>query len=363
VRRKTTITGALIAVILAASCSDDLQPPPAPVDVIVMTRNVYVGTDVDRIITAQTAEEFVMRVAEMWQMLQATNYDERAEVLADEIAEARPHLVGLQEITLFRTQSPGDAVIGGTVPAEEVYLDHLAILMDKLVDRGLSYTVVAKMEGTDVEVPLPLGDGTFDDVRMTDYDVVIARSDVGLSNVQAANYAATLPVPSPAGAPIEIRRGWVAVDARIEGKTIRFVNTHLEPADYTDLVQAGQLAELQQLLSNESLPIVLVGDLNSEADGSGTPTFQTLLNAGFKDVHQLDPTPDGDALTCCHDLGLRNGSVQFTKRIDHILLANMPVTPEVDAWIVGDNLAERTASGLWPSDHAGVVARLTFQDD
>jgi endonuclease/exonuclease/phosphatase family metal-dependent hydrolase len=153
----------------------------------------------------------------------------------------------------------------------------------------------------------------------------------------------------------------VAVDATVEGKTIRFVNTRLEPADYTDFIQAGQLAELQQLLGNESMPVVLVGDLNSEADGRGTPTYQSLLTAGFMDVHGLDPTPDGDALTCCHDLALRNSSVQLSKRIDHILLGNTPVAPEVDAWIVGDDLADKTRSGLWPSDHAGVVARLTFQ--
>jgi len=363
VRRKTTITGALVAVILVASCSDDVQLPTTPVDVTVMTRNVYVGTDVDRILTAQTPEEFVMRVVETWQMLHATDFAERAEALADEIAEAGPHLVGLQEITLFRTQSPGDAVIGGTVPAEDVYLDFLSILMNGLADRGLSYTVVAEVEATDVEVPLPLGDGTFSDVRMTDYDVVLARSDVGLSDARVGKYFAMLPVATPTGAAVEIRRGWVSVNATVEDITIRFVNTHLEPADYTDQIQAWQLGELLDLLGDETKPIVLVGDLNSEADGSGTPSYQNLLNAGYQDVHQLDPTPDGDALTCCHDLGLRNAAVQFTKRIDHILLANTPVAPEVDAWIVGHDLADRTASGLWPSDHAGVVARLTFQDD
>ena len=30
----------------------------------------------------------------------------------------------------------------------------------------------------------------------------------------------------------------------------------------------------------------------------------------------------------------------------------------LDADVVGDELNDRTASGLWPSDHAGVVADL-----
>jgi endonuclease/exonuclease/phosphatase family metal-dependent hydrolase len=328
-----------------------------------MTRNVYVGADVDRIITAQTPEEFVTRVAEMWQMLHATDFPERAGALADEIAEASPHLVGLQEVTLFRMQSPGDAVIGGTVPAADIYLDFLAILTAELAERGLSYTVVAQMEGTDVEVPLPMPDGTFSDVRMTDYDVVLARSDIGVSNAQAARYFGMLPVTSPTGTPVEIRRGWISVDATIENLTIRFVNTHLEPADYTDQIQALQLGELLYLLGDETKPTVLVGDLNSEADGSGTPTYEKLLDAGFQDVHVLDATPDGNGLTCCHDLDLRNATVDFTKRIDHILVVNTSVAPDVDVWIVGEEPTDRTPSGLWPSDHAGVVAVLTFQEN
>ena len=361
-RTMTVLTAATLLAVLSAACSDS-SDPPTPVDVTVMTRNVYVGADVDRIITAQTIEEFVVRVAETWQMLHATDFGERAQAIADEIAEANPHLVGLQEITLFRTQSPGDAVIGGTVPAEDEYLDFLSLLMGALADRGLSYTVVAQMLGTDVEVPLPLPDGSFDDIRMTDLDVVLARSDVGLANPEAARYAATLPVTAPSGAPVEIRRGWVSVEATIGDLTIRFLNTHLEPADYTDQVQAAQLSELLYILSDEVRPIVLVGDLNSESDGSGTPAYQQLLDAGFLDVHDLDPTPDGDAYTCCHDLDLRNNDAAFTKRIDHILVANAPVAPGVDAWVVGDELTDRTPSGLWPSDHGGVVALLTFWRD
>ncbi|MGD8727623.1 MAG: endonuclease/exonuclease/phosphatase family protein [Gemmatimonadales bacterium] len=362
-RRNGRMVLVTIAAVLAVGCSDELQLPPTSEDVTVMTRNVYVGVDVDRVITAQSPEQFVVRVAEMWQMLHATNFAERADVLADEIAQARPHLVGLQEITLFRTQSPGDAVFGGTVPAEEVYLDYLAVLMEALRARGESYAVVRIMEATDVEVPMPRGDGNFDDVRMTDYDVVLARADVEIANARAGRYAAMLPVSTPTGAPVEIRRGWISVDATIGRQAVQFVNTHLEPADYTDQVQALQFGELLYLLSDGTKPLILVGDLNSEADGSGTRTYQRLLEAGLQDVHALDLDPDGAALTCCHDLGLRNESVQFAKRIDHILVGNVLVAPDVDAWVVGDEPSDRTVSGLWPSDHAGVVARITLHDN
>jgi hypothetical protein len=39
----------------------------------------------------------------------------------------------------------------------------------------------------------------------------------------------------------------------------------------------------------------------------------------------------------------------------------LSVTPNLcglDADVVGDELGDRTPSGLWPSDHAGVVATL-----
>ena len=353
------VTSMLIAIVLAAGCSDN-GPELTTVELTVMTRNVYVGADIDQIILAQTPEEFVLRVVEQWQMLQATNFDERADALADEIAEARPDLVGLQEVTRFRIQSPGDAVIGGTVPAETEYLDFLTVLQAKLAERGLSYVVAGSVANFDVEVPLATSETTFNDIRLTDYDVLLARSDVGISSVAAANYQATLPVTTPGGGALELKRGWIAATATIGGVSFRFVTTHLEPADYTDLVQAAQLAELQQLLAPETRPLILVGDLNSESDGSGTPTYAALRAAGFEDVFELDATPDGDGMTCCHALDLRNASVNFTKRIDHILLRNAVEPPEVDAWVVGDELGDRTPSGLWPSDHAGVVAVLRY---
>ena len=80
-------------------------------------------------------------VAEAFQTLQETRFHERAEAFAREIATYRPHLVGLQEITLIRLQSPGDRVIGGTTPAEDVFLDHLDVLMNTLAAHNVDYVV------------------------------------------------------------------------------------------------------------------------------------------------------------------------------------------------------------------------------
>jgi endonuclease/exonuclease/phosphatase family metal-dependent hydrolase len=355
--RSLILTAIVLAAFLAA-CTDAVDPDQVE-DVVVLTRNVYVGTDVDQILLAETPEQLLIRVEAAWQQLVATDFAERAEALADEIMDAEPHLVGLQEITTFRTQSPGDAIVGGTVPAEDVAWDFLEILMAELAERGLDYEVAGLIQDTDVE--LPRANATFDDVRMTDYDVVLVRGDVSYSNVETANYRISLPVPTPDGGTLYLLRGWIALDARIGEQTYRFVNTHLEPADFTDQVQLAELAELLILLSDETRPTILVGDLNSPADGSGTPTYQTLADNGFVDAWILGGAEGEAGMTCCHALDLRNDAVNLTQRIDFILVRNAePV--EVEAWVVGDELGDRTSSGMWPSDHAGVVARLTFEE-
>lgn len=70
-----------------------------PNKVVVMTRNIYVGGNVDRLILpgGDPVEELLLTIAE----LQYTNFPERAVALAKEIKWWRPHLVGLQEVSLI----------------------------------------------------------------------------------------------------------------------------------------------------------------------------------------------------------------------------------------------------------------------
>ncbi|MFQ5878502.1 MAG: endonuclease/exonuclease/phosphatase family protein [Acidobacteriota bacterium] len=328
----------------------------------VLTRNLYVGANIDVILAVQDPFQIPFVAAEAWAAVQATDFAARAQALADEVAATRPHLIGLQEVSLFRIQSPGDAAVGGTTPATDVALDFLAILMDALADRGLAYTVAAQSSGFDVELPVVTATG-LDDIRLTDSEVILVRSDVGVSDVEERNFKENLVVPIPGGAPVTVLRGWTALTAEIVGHRLRFVSTHLEPAETGPGIQAAQAAELLEELGDETLPVLLVGDLNSAADGSSTPTYATLLGAGFADVW-LDGEPRGVGNTCCQADDLQNPSPELFQRIDYILLRDPfavrdgHLTGATHAQLVGEEPSDRTAAGLWPSDHAGVHAVL-----
>jgi endonuclease/exonuclease/phosphatase family metal-dependent hydrolase len=348
----------LLAAALVA-CDDEPTGTGGQAEFTVMTRNIYVGADIDVLMTAPTPNDIPVLAAQAWGSVVATNFAERAEALADEIEAANPHLIGLQEVSLFRAQSPGDYLIGNPQPATAVVLDHIDTLLDALSARGLAYSAVAVCEGMDVEIPMAISPTEFDDMRLTDHEVILVRSDVQVANVQAANFTVNMEIPlGGAGGPvITILRGWASVDATIDGATVRFVSTHLEPPEYAPQVQLAQAAELRVIHSGAAVPVIVVGDFNSNADGSTTTTYDDFLAAGYSDTWTAGGS--GAGLTCCHDDDLQNAAADLVKRIDYILFrGDLEV---VGADVIGDDPAERTPSGLWPSDHAGVVATLRFQ--
>ncbi len=321
----------------------------------VMTRNLYLGTSLDPILGAVDAAALFLAVDEGFEEVQATDFVTRAQAIADEIDAAKPHLVGLQEVTLWRTDFPPD---GPLTPAETVAFDFLEILLDALADRGLSYQAVATIENFDGELPArPLGSPfPTKDVRLTDRDVLLARTDLPasqlqLSNPQAGNFVNNLTAPTPAG-PIEIVRGWTAIDVKIRGKSLRVVNAHLE----TSIAPPIQVAQAQELLAGPgatSLPVVFIGDFNSAADGTGTPTYEILTGAGFVDAWWAT-RPGRPGYTCCRDSDLADGST-LDERIDLVLSRGGIRALATD--IVGEDPADKV-DGLWPSDHAGVTATL-----
>ena len=65
----------------------------------------------------------------------------------------------------------------------------------------------------------------------------------------------------------------------------------------------------------------------------------------------------GPGFTCCQAGDLTNPVSQLYERIDMVFTRNIALAAGRSI-LIGDTPAERTPSGLWPSDHAGVVTRL-----
>jgi endonuclease/exonuclease/phosphatase family metal-dependent hydrolase len=204
----------------------------------------------------------------------------------------------------------------------------------------------------------------FDDVRLTDFDVILVRKDVRVSDVVAKNYNVNLEIP---GSGIVVLRGFVAIKAKIGYQAYRVANTHLEPAWKPEIlpIQRAQAKELLTFLQGETLPAIITGDFNSDApDGE---TYKDILSQGYTDIwtqNWLKHNPHG--FTSGHDYDLLNPVANFTQRIDFIFVRKesqffpKPVIGPVFAIVVGDEDFNRTPSGFWPSDHGGVVARFRF---
>lgn len=342
----------LVGCLVVAGCADPVRPDSIAAPITVMTRNLYVGVDLGRI--AGPFDLVPLQVADAFTRLQSSNFAERAQVIADEVAAAQPHLIGLQEVSLIRIQTPGDAVLGGRAPATNVVADYLQILLNALAARGLSYKTAAVAEGFDVEAPMVTSSApTFSDVRLTDREVILARDDVALENIQQRTFSATNLLLGT----FPLTRAWASVDATIAQKRFRFVSTHLEPlsADGTGSFQTKQARELIDAHANSPLPVVLVGDFNSAADESTTATYAMIRSASYDDAWIL-ARHQTSGFTCCHAEDLRNPVSQLDTRIDFIF-----VTPGVsiaEARLAGHEPSGKTPFGLWPSDHAGVIGML-----
>jgi len=345
--------------------------PDQPTDsrhITVMTRNLYLGANLDQAIAAIFSGDrqvITDAATATWASVMATNFPERSEVLADEIAHSQPQLVGLQEVSLYRT-GPPDAFSENPTPAKRVRLDFLEILLQELNERGLHYAPVSVTKNFDVENPGYTSPGVLQDIRLTDRDVILARTDLPsselkLSNVQAANFYTNASLPIGAtGQSVTISRGWGSVDVTTRGHKFRFINTHLEQEGFFEQAQVAQGDEILSGPANTSLPVILVGDFNSRADGTGTPTYSNLTGAGFTDAWSV-ARPGELGNTFGHEPLLRNTTVNLTQRIDLVLLRGS--VSAVDADVVGDELGDRTPSGLWPSDHAGLMARMGLSQE
>lgn len=357
-RRVSTLLYAVVLAIAALLPAGSAMGAEGGPKLTVLTRNLYLGTGLDDLVTAQSQEQFVAAASRAWATVVATDFPARAKALAQEIVHTRPDVVGLQEVSLWREQLISDTVQGNRSPnAPVVAYDFLAILQGELAAAGAAYTAAATSVNADVEAPRvnaasPIG---FSDVRLTDRDVILVRTPLASKVTDAADgrYRTQLTLPT-AGGPVSFTRGWTSIDYRHSADhVVRVVNTHLEVANppVAGQVQLAQGIELLDLVAAAPHPVIALGDFNSAADGSTTPTYAHLTSV----LDDAWTGPGGP--TCCQDERLDNAESQADEPIDLVLTRGSWQVRSVA--LVGDQPFQDVAPH-WASDHHGVVARLAL---
>jgi endonuclease/exonuclease/phosphatase family metal-dependent hydrolase len=376
-RRAVLLVVAALVVLLAAAsaCTPGRSSTDAPATVRVLTRNLYLGGDITRPVRAaqgKTGSAALTALgqadAELRQVVEQTDFGARAGALAAEIVAGRPDLVALQEAALWR-HGPLQLDHLGRLDATEVDLDFLAMLQGELKSRGAPYEVAATQDESDVEAPAFLGGAGSRDLRLTMRDVVLVRagSAVQVTGHGSGQYDHRIDVDL-GGVPFSFVRGYVWADVTVGDRPLRFVGTQLE-SQSADVA----LAQAQELLAGPAAPgdrpVVIGCDCNSDpADSSirGGATVPKsaasalLTGGGLTDAWLSAAQRSGTGATCCRDERLRSAD-GLDRRLDLVLARGTDATPlsAERVQLVGAEAADRDpGTGLWSSDHAGVLTEL-----
>lgn len=351
---RRTLVIALVAVMWAAlAVSTTAQSFPGAGTV--MTYNVNEGTDFQQVVGATTLPQFLIGVGQILTQVQGTNPPERMQAVARQILDTQPELLSIQEVDQWYTGAFDP--VAGTCGSMTLQYDMLQELLTDLAGQGGHYEVAVQV--TQYAFPPTPGlipPSNYICVSVNDYNVILARTDLPSwvfqwSNPQTGQFVNEVVLPTPVG-PVPLPRSWASVDAEFFGHSFLFIDTHLESFDAG--IRELQGDELRAGPANTSLPLIIAMDSNAQAFPlPQDPTYVDFISAGYNDVwSKIFPKRAG--LTCCQDEADNNPASQLYQRIDLVLTLG-----KVKPWgavLIGNNPRSRLPDGLWPSDHAALVA-------
>jgi hypothetical protein len=362
----------------------------------VMTRNLYLGADLSPALNSTSIDGAVNADYQIEQQVHRTKFPSvRAALLAKEIQKAKPDVVGLQEAAWWRT-GPYDLSAIGNPKATQTDPqggDFLTDLLNRLNSGGkkgsastakkkpqLRYKIAVVKTEFDYELPVNQGTGGLGacstpgvchNERLTMRDAILVRKGVKISNASSGTFNPLLRVKVGGALNVDVTRGWAAVDAKVNGKKVHVVDSHLEAFDSasSNTGSDGQTypkggireAQAKQLIgpsgpTSSKLPTLLIGDFNSDSpvhgdqvDPGDALAYRALLAGGWSE-RAFTPPPFG---CCIEDSNLNDPSTAgVTHRVDHIMSNSKKIR------FKKGGLTTTYANGLWSSDHFGVWSRL-----
>lgn len=240
--------------------------------VIFATRNIYLGADVG--IAMEKLPNFPAAAQFMWDQVSATDFSQRAPLLAQELISTDAAVIGIQEATTWRCRA-------GFFSDEIVVHDFLAELLAALEKKGAKFSVArfanrsAINPGFEIS-PIPhltlvrdkkLFPPLFGKERVacgfTISDALLVRDDVEVLDAGTSEYSATYSIIPTL---MTIYRGYAWADLRIGASTFRAITTHLESLWDSNVIPnaAAQADELIADLTKAQMPVVVLGDFNSD---------------------------------------------------------------------------------------------------
>ncbi len=356
----------------------------------VMSRNIYIGTDVTvamkKIPNLPAAAQF------MWDQVARTDFSKRAVILAKEITEADADVIGLQEATTWYCK---EGLFGKKIKVLDFTDQLLKALNNNYViaqkgntsayNPGFSINPIPFLtKVNDAKTFKPIFDQNSAACGFETGDALLIKRSLS-SKVEAVgnvDYEATYSVVPVL---MKITRGYTWADININGTKTRFVTTHLEAIWDENKVPNSALQANQLIadLRNISYPLVVIGDFNSDprdprpantlnpgeqppvsgacpANSDTCSAYKLMLNANFSNASPdaTDPInftwgmnalltgPDPLRGSAAKQMGNSNG---FTDRLDYIFIRNGLKVKS--SKIVGTNPP-------FGSDHAGVVVKI-----
>ena len=370
------------------------MPANATSEITVMTRNIYLGADVGKALAL--IPDLPAAAQYMWDQMRKTDFESRSKLLADEINQYKPDVIGIQEATIWRCQK------NLWSKATTIY-DFVEILLKQLsgeyevaqlnsataYNPGFSISPIpylTKVKDPEVFQRIFSQDSAFCGFETGDTLLVKKQLQSEVINLGNTEYEASYSIVPTL---MTIYRGYTWVDIKINGTPTRFITTHLESLWDENKIpnSARQARQLISDTSNTKMPLIIMGDFNSDPKD---PREKGGLNPGLQPVESLNCPPNTS--TCsAYKLMIENDFIDagpnsldpknFTWGMNAQLSGpdlerksaaqkfgnQFGFTDRLDYVFVKNNVRVNSAEiiGVKPpyaSDHAGVVVKILIQN-